>query len=146
MNRDAFYAARHAYRLAVREDVAESLADERDANDPHRDRPGRWWPTTRREQAVKAGMDPRDVSAITARPSRDPGRLPMGPRARAIYSSGRIFPSDYMPSRMPIDKRAAVRRALRQAAARFPSPAPPASTDRPAQGAGGVPLCTEKAA
>lgn len=115
MNRRDYYRARAAYRRAAFEDRAQ----EREANRALEEfksygfrgfggNPAYVSVIDRQVQAL-APLSDREKAAVLAAPMLPQGRLPMGPKASAIYYRGR----------MSLNKRVALRRALREIDEKF---------------------------
>ncbi len=103
MLKATYYTARRALRRAYWLDRRANEA--RRADELYADVRIHWWPTREHEEAALAGLSPREREAITARPYarfNDSQRLPLGPRALAIYRRGG----------MDLNKRVALRKAV----------------------------------
>lgn len=103
MTRNSYITARRALRRAYWLDRLAN--DARRADEQYADIRIHWRPSREHEEAALAGLSAREREAITARPYarfNDSQRLPLGPRALAIYIRGG----------MDLNKRVALRKAV----------------------------------
>lgn len=120
MTRNSYITARRALRRAYWLDRRAN--DARRADEQYADIRIHWWPTRDHEEAALAGLTPREREAITARPYRafnESQRLPLGPRAMAIYTRGGMDLNKRVALRKAVAEIGALERARRVASVRL---------------------------